>query len=263
MTTHKLINGEAIEVPDELAPRVRAYLGVISNAAADPDIDYRTLFSLVYSPANPLLSVDRATGGAVVRPEVLDDPVFRLMSDILARKGLMRSGRTVDDVAALYTVPVAVAAEQLGISTRSVRLALTERRMAGMKKDGEWFTSPEGVEAYKVAKSGPRGDRAGSPLVVHAGGENGFGLKFRADPRAKVEGLASNTFGVNEWVRVEVLTYMKGQDSARFVVLEPGDTEDVYKHGPFSIRGAFKITERINNTRAAREAWREVVDDDS
>lgn len=254
MSTHHLVTGDVVELP-ELAPAMAAYLDVIRVAAANPDIDYRTLFSLVYSPANPLLGTDRATGGAVVRPEVLDDPAFRVMSDLLARKGLERTGRTVQDLQDLYTVPVSAAAEALGITERSIRQALTERRMAGMKKDGEWFTSPEGVEAYRVTRSGPRAAGAGQPLEVRVGGENGYGLKVREDPRASSTGIGPNLLQITFWVRLEVLTYLKGNDSARYFVLEPAEEEANLHHGPFYVAGKFKITEKINNAREARETW--------
>jgi hypothetical protein len=56
------------------------------------------------------------------------------------------------------------------------------------------------------------------------------------------------------WRRVGVL--VSGDRSVRLYVLEPAGSEDEINAGPFFVHGRFRIAQKINNARAAQEAWK-------
>ena len=61
------------------------------------------------------------------------------------------------------------------------------------------------------------------------------------------------------WSRAYVLTTDRKKRSSRLLVLEPEEGEEgelVYDE--FFARGAFKIVEKVNNAKQAREAWSKI-----
>jgi hypothetical protein len=76
-----------------------------------------------------------------------------------------------------------------------------------------------------------------------------------------VPGYGSVEAAFVRWKRVGVITGVKGAegapDSYRFFVLEldPGAGEQTIELQGFYVRGPFRVVEKVNNARRAREAW--------
>lgn len=85
--------------------------------------------------------------------------------------------------------------------------------------------------------------------VKHAAGE--LDDRVSAGPRSVVSGVVRAG-----WRRLAVLTV--DAPKQRLFVLEPAAEEasPPLTCGPFYVRGRYRITDRINNPREAREAWK-------
>ncbi len=80
-------------------------------------------------------------------------------------------------------------------------------------------------------------------------------MKHPGDLEGKTK-IDANTVGgrVPEWRRIAVLS--GGKEKYRLFILEPGDEENEIVFGEFSVRGRFKIAEKINNAREASEMFK-------
>ena len=153
MPTYKLMSGETITYP-EPAPEVAAFLARVQAAADDPAVDLNGLISLIYSAENPLLDTTMLPGRAMVTKAAFNNPAYRIITNLMGEKSV-RLG-LLDPVAAeaCYTISVNEAAEQLGITPGAVRAAIKARKIAAHLRNGEWYTRPESIAAYKVSNRG-------------------------------------------------------------------------------------------------------------
>jgi hypothetical protein len=99
-------------------------------------------------------------------------------------------------------------------------------------------------------------------LRCRAGSAPGVSFRVKAPERVELGGGAegsSEELGILRWKRVGVISGAVRANGApksfRFWVLEPGPTESEIELAGFYVRGPFKVVERINNDRRAREAW--------
>ncbi len=95
-------------------------------------------------------------------------------------------------------------------------------------------------------------------LELLMGSADGRVLKFKADvPFDGTERAAHAQTRVavaDGWTRAIVYTVEKPQRQRAFLLV-PNDAEEEIVFGAFYVRGRFRIEERINNPRRAREAW--------
>ncbi|MCI0703076.1 MAG: helix-turn-helix domain-containing protein [Planctomycetia bacterium] len=153
MPTYKLMSGETIEYPTP-APDVAAFLSRLHLAAADPTVDIHQFIALVYGDENPILDRTFIPGRPMVTLAVFENPIYRVMSDLIGVKRVQLGLLDPEKVAAAYTISVKDAAKQLGITESSVRAAITARKLAAHMRNGQWYTRPEAVAAYKVSNRG-------------------------------------------------------------------------------------------------------------
>ena len=153
MPTYKLMSGETITYP-EPAPEVAAFLARVQAAADDPAVDLNGMISLIYSEENPLLDTTMLPGRAMVTLKVLKNPAFLIMTELLGVKRIQLGLLDPIAAAACYTISVNEAAEQLGITPGAVRAAIKARKIAAHLRNGEWYTRPESIAAYKVSNRG-------------------------------------------------------------------------------------------------------------
>ena len=97
----------------------------------------------------------------MVTREAFENPVYRVMTELLFRKELAVANQTVDTVAAAHTVSVKEAARQLGITEASVRAAIAGRKLAAWMRNGQWYLRPESVASYKVSNRGRKKRKKG------------------------------------------------------------------------------------------------------
>jgi len=98
-------------------------------------------------------------------------------------------------------------------------------------------------------------------LCVRCGAADDRVLKIsqRVQPTALREKRPNVHEGVVDpgWHQLAVRTEDKRSNRARFLLLEPADTHTEFNFSPFYVKGEFKVVQRVNNPRKAREAWRD------
>jgi excisionase family DNA binding protein len=262
MHTHETVSGHTIELPEDA--HVDAFLARLAAMVADPTKTENDMIALAYARENPILEpwpLDEARGQ--VTAAVLANPAYRVITDLLFRKRLAETGTDPAKIGARYTLTVAETAQRLGVHESAVRQSIAAGRLASWVREGRHYLSPQHVEAYQVGPQGPKPPQprptAGAPLRVVAGHVKGYSLKIKAPGElADVERVAEHTIAgtVARWARVAVFT--GEHDKARLFILEPAPDgeEQEFVHNAFSVRGRFRIADKINNARKAAEAWK-------
>ena len=165
MPNHQItINGRTIEY--EPTPSEARFVQRVEAAVANAGVSEAELRSLIYGPENPLL--DQQAGYSFVTPAAFDNPVFRVLLDLLDQKRVRMGSLHLEKAAARYTLSVAEAAERLGIRDSAVRTAVLEGRLPSWIKDGQIRLAPASVGTYEVSRRGrpPR-------LLVTSGSKDG------------------------------------------------------------------------------------------
>lgn len=263
MNTHTCISGEVIDYPD-LAPNVAGFLDRVRAAVADPTVPVSDLLLLIYGDENPILDHDFVPGRAMVTRRVFENPVYRVLTDLIGVKQLNLGQLEPAKVDAAFTISVQDAATQLGLTPGAVRAAIVARKLAGHMRNGQWYTRPEAVAAYKVStrgrkKSGAAPVNAMSRVVFRAGGVAGGSLSVRVAGRELTvtkhdDGTITGEVPP-EWERAAVKTTTKSGVRVFELEPDPGGSEEVEHLGLF-VRGPFRVVGRHNNTRAANAAWK-------
>lgn len=264
MPIHLTLSNKEIEY--ELTPELAAFVDRVRTLAAAKRTTDADLVGLIYSKENPILDHSLFPERGAVTREVLDNPVYHVLCDLLARKRLELEGVDVEVLASRYTVTVSEAAEMLGIHPSAVRQAIDARRLASWKKDGKHFLNPDHFASFRLGNGGPK-KRAeptiGQTLVVRMGNVEGSSVRISA--------LGSEVFGVRDvghilrgdvapsWTKVFVIaTHTRGaQKTVRYFELAPSHEAAELKIGDeFYVRGGFRIVRKTNNATEANAAWR-------
>lgn len=153
MPTAQLFSGEVIEYPTP-APEVAAFLERLRAAAADPAVSVGEFMDLLSGSENPILDREFVPGKYYVTRKVFDNPVYRVMSDMIATKQINLGLLDPEKVAATYTLSVNEAAERLDMTPEAVRTAIAARKLGGHLRNGEWYVHPRSIDAYQYANRG-------------------------------------------------------------------------------------------------------------
>jgi excisionase family DNA binding protein len=255
MPTHMTLSGHEIE--HDPPPRaVAAFLAKLRAMVADDAVHEQAMIGFAYGPDNPLLDHSLFAGRGAVTKETLADPLYHVTADLLARKHAAVRGIDVEAIAAQHTLSVAEAAERLGVHASAVRQAIASRRLPSWVKDGKYYLRPAAVDAFKIGNRGPKPASAGEPLKVRVGNHEGLSFRFKAlGGLSKVQRPELNIVEAEllRWSRVAVIA--GGQGKHRFFELVPSDEEHELRVGTFYVLGKLAIASKVNNPRAAREAW--------
>lgn len=249
---HDTVSGHRIEFPDP-DPKLARFLRKVQETLDDKKTTEDDLTALIYGSENPILDHGLVPGRATVTRDVFDNPVYHVLSDLLWRKGIQQRGIDVEKVAKRYTLTVKEAGELCGISPGAVRQAIHARRVASWVKDGEYFLDPNGLTPLqRSAKRGPMPAIA-EPLTVRAGG--GKEQLHIHHPGGLLPEKARDTIEttIPRWRRVAVLT--AGDSKLRMYVIEPSEEPNEINFYAYHVKGNFKIVEKFNSPKAAREAW--------
>lgn len=269
--THVTVSGHRIDY--EPTPKVAAFLRRLEDAIGDPKVTERELIGLAYSSENPFLDHGMFPGRGSVTKDVLADPAYHVMTDLLFRKQVAEQEIDVSKLEARYSMTVPQAAVELGIHESAVRQAIAAKRLASWLKDGKHFIDPRSLKSFEVGTRGPRKgttievvvndqieitDKLSvEPLELVLGHTKGASLKVRgAEDVETIERVSGNIVRgrLNRWKRVIVMT-TGDAGKRRAFVLEPGADENEITHGPFKVRGRFTIAEKINSAKRADEVW--------
>jgi hypothetical protein len=220
------------------------------------------MIALVYGRENPLLE---ASGGMVTR-EVFENPVYRVLGDLIVRKRVEMDGMDPERLAAKYTLTVADVAAHKGVSEDAIRKAVRENRLPSWVKGGSYFFEQRSIEAVPLGTRGPMPKRI-APISFRVGYDKvtNTQMRLRTDPGGnqpeeveesgavmKYRGTYDGT--VDRWRRAAVFT-AGSRGSARFFELEPSTEPEKLEFHGFYVRGRFRIARKLNSARGARKAW--------
>jgi hypothetical protein len=256
---HEALSGHRIEYSDP-DPKVAKFLERASAMLEDRKATAKDLVALVYGPENPILAPGTIPGAGLVTKDVLENPVYHVLADIIFRKQVAQGGVDIERIAARFTLSAAEAAERKGVSVDAIRAAARERRLSSWSKDGAYFFDPKALDAAQLGTRGPL-PKATEPLVAKVGydRDDRIMLSLKAPSYSQIEGPAPDGASWNgnqvieRWRRVGVLTGGKGK--LRFFELEPSTDENEIKFGKFYVRGRFGFVRKVNGAAAARKAW--------
>jgi len=280
---YSLVSGEVVEYPDQPAA-VNAFLARVTAAVNDLAVSPAELLSLVYGTENPILDTTTQPGRAIVTKAVFENPVYRVLADLVGRKQLLAAGQTPEQASAAYTVSVKDASAQLGLTESSVRTAINNRKLSAVKRNGDWYIRPESIASYKVSNRGrkkvaidsseadpaesnaatqPSGAAAEHGVSVICGSMPGGSLDVRiANAELVVDHRIGHTVSghfPSGWTRAAVKTTTS--NGVRVFELEPAVVMDAelpheLKHLGFMVAGEFKVVKKHNATKTAVEVWK-------
>lgn len=271
MTGHEVRYG-----PDE---GFEAFKARLEEMLGDARAGEQEMIGLAYSRANPILAPmpgDLAGDRGLVTREVLADPRYQVVQDLLARKRFAVQGTDPARVAAEYTVSLADAAKALGLSKSAAQQAFAAGRLPSWVKDGRPFTTQRALDAFAITQRASAKDRPGpAPKVervaegaapperivvrVGHGPEGVFKLRHPGELEGLVRVAGTNIVEghLDAWTRIAVLAGK--DDEARFYELapDPGANATLSGEGGFFVRGGFKVVEAIRTGKKSRARWKE------
>jgi hypothetical protein len=254
MPIHITISGHDIKYED--SPKLDRFLKRVQAMVDDKKATEDDLIALVYGPDNPILEQHALfpERGAVTKT-VLENPVYRVLTDQLARKRFAQTGTDPAKVGAKFTLTVSEAAALKGVTQDAIRKAIRDWRLPSWKQDGEYYLEPKSLEAIELGKRGPMPEHV-EPLKYSIGFDSDLNVFMRIKgPSGELSTNEAEQRGtLSRWRRVAILT--GGAGKLRMVVLEPGDElATPYQFHDYAVRGKFKIVRKVNGSAEARTAW--------
>jgi hypothetical protein len=252
---HEALSGHRIEYPDP-DPKLDKFLKRAQALVEDKRATENDLVALLYGRENPILDPTLFPERGAVTADVLKNPVYHVLSDLLARKRANLEGQTAEQLGKRYTLTVAQAAGELGVTEDAINRGIRERRVPSWVKSGQRFLDPRTFPALKLGQRGPIPASTG-PLDFNAGYDSEAGVYLRIKTpegeRPADKSHPADDDEIHRWRRVGVLT--GGHGKIRFVVLEPATQEAEIKFHSFYVRGKFRVAGKLNNVKEARKAW--------
>lgn len=256
MAKYQTVSGHVIEYDE--TPEVVAFLRRLRALVDDPKAGVHEVTGLAYSRENPILDQTIFPTRGAVTKEVLANPTYAVVSDLVFRKEAAVHGFDLEEMAERHTLTVAEAAERLGVHVSAVRQAIAARRLPSWIRDGRTYIDPASLQALKVWTRGKAESvKPGGDLRVRIGHRSGISLRVKHPGELlEKERVGANIIDgkIVGWRRVVLISRI--EEKMRLFVLEPGDVEEEYAVGPFFVRGPFRIVSKENNAQRANEAWK-------
>jgi hypothetical protein len=265
---YETVSGQRIEYPEPDA-RLAKFIKEAELAAADVKVAEDALVALLFGRENPILDQTFFPERGAVTKEVLENPVYAVLSDLLVRKRLQKDGVDPKKLGSKYTLTVGDAAKRKGVSEDAIRKAIRERRLPAWVREGVTYLEQKTLDAVQLGGRGPLPKGGDEPLVFQVGYDKGHEASFKlvvdgkaqpaqveVDPSKPVNQTHTVHCGrVERWRRAVVFTGAGGH--ARFFELVPSTEEPPERlelYG-FFVKGRFSIIRKENNPKKAREAW--------
>jgi hypothetical protein len=262
---HTSLSGQIIDCKD-LDPKVERFIERARAVLEDKRATENDLIALVYGKENPLLDPTFFPERGAVTAEVLTEPAYHVLQDLIARKRVLQDGKDPAKLGAKYTVTIPEAAALKGVSEDAIRKAIRERRLPAWVRDDVTYLEPRTLDAMSIGGRGPVPKKI-EPLTIRYGYHRTEGafLKFKDQSgvreiddrgnKAFASSMLDQTDELKRWRRVGVLT--GGHGKVRFFELVPSTEESpepIEFHG-FFVRGKYMVLRKVNNAKLAREAW--------
>jgi len=117
--THETLSGHTIEYPDPDA-KLDRFLKRARDLLDDRKATEDDLIVLIYGDENPILDRALFPERGMVTKEVLENPVYAVLQDLLGRKRAAIKGQTAEQLGKAFTITVAEAAEQAGVTEDAI-----------------------------------------------------------------------------------------------------------------------------------------------
>lgn len=246
MTTRSHITLDGHEIAyDDPSPEVGAFLDRITAMVEDPRFSEDDLIEFIYGKDNPVLDCDVFEDRGAVTREVLANPIYNVMVDLLARKAAKNGRLNVEDSNAAATMTVTQAAAEIGITPAGVRKAIASHRLAAVKRGKAYFIRPHDVEVFRRV-SVPRGAKKAPALDVCVGSHDGLAMHIKApsfDVTSKGEGQTMAVVERFKRVAIKLTDKTGSRPSAKLLILVPAERRNEIVHGPFYVRGRFSVVD--------------------
>ncbi len=250
---HTTLSGHSVEYPDPDA-KLEKFLKRVAALVDDRKATEDDIITLVYGRDNPILDHTLFPERGAVTREVLDNPVYSVLTDLIARKHAAVAGLGAEQLGKRFTLTVAEAAAQAEVTKDAIRKAIAAKRLPSWVRDGQYFIDPKSLVALRF---GTRLPFESTPIEFRAGYNanlNAF-LRVKAPdgehPRDKSDPEDDDT--IPKWRRVGVLC--GGNGTLRFFILEPGKEKRSLPWHGYEVAGKFDVVEKVNNKADARKAW--------
>lgn len=254
--SHELANGKRVEY--EATAEVVKFIDRLKKMVDDDGVSNGEFVAVAYSRANPILNSDLHPERGFVTPEVLKDPAYKVVQDLLFRKE--ENQRSVKRKAATYTLTVTEAASRLGMSPAAVRKAIDAGRLTSWVHDGIVHLSPDELDRLDVGTRTPtkRQSVSGGPLEVSVGHEPGSSLRIAGFDLSGLQRSKGNVLhGRIDPGWRELVVVVSGEGGYRRAFrLVPATKESEIEHHSFFVRGRFTIAETANSPVKANAMWK-------
>lgn len=257
---HETVSGHRIEYEDD-EPKLAKFLRRVHTLVEDEHATEDDVIALVYGRENPILDQTIFPERGAVTTEVIKNPVYQVLQDLLFRKRVQIDGTDLDRLAAKFSLTLEAAAARAGVTVDGLRKAIRDRRLPSWIKDGKHFIEPKALDAIEFSTRGPapKGARALKYRIGHDPTSN-TSVRLWTDwdgdlsDREKLEGETHR-----KWTHAALLTAGAG-GKLRLFNLTPAEEENEITFGDFYVRGHFEVTQKVNAPKAAREAWEALPD---
>jgi hypothetical protein len=152
MQTYITLDGQTVTYPDP-TPDVAAFLGRVELALIDPNVSWGDFLTLTHGLENPIMDTTFVPGLAMVTNKNCDNPILKILSDMLNRKQILLGKLNWDATVAAYTVDVATAAKELNLTEDEVIAAITRKELGAIKRGEHWMLRPNSLDSYRFLKS--------------------------------------------------------------------------------------------------------------
>lgn len=252
---HTTLSGHDIKYPDP-DPKLDRFLKRARDLLDDAKASEDELTLLVYGEDNPILDRTFFPGRGMVTASVLENPVYHVLTDLLARKRAAIKGQTPEQLGKPFTLTVAQAAEQVGVTEDAINKGIRARRIPSWVKDGQRYLDPRTLAALRLGARGILPDGY-ERLEVRVGANHAGQLQVKfpggqLPNRAEAIPYSIEAKLGQRWKQIAVLT--GGHDRIRMFVIEPGGTDEIEFEG-YWVKGKFTIVKKYNSSEAARKAW--------
>jgi excisionase family DNA binding protein len=273
--TYTSMTGDQITYDSAERPEAAAFIARVRIATYSPQVTVNQLVDLVYGIDNPILLQGQVAGRGMVTPEVMQDPLWYIMTDLLNRKlaeaDILNAERfklsyeehqKIAKPPAEFSMTIAQAAEQLGLTPNAVRAAVKRDALEARKIGGRWLLNPSDVADYRPVR-GRQHRRVieSTPLVVTIGNMPGWSAAVEHDGEFRElrrEGKRIVVGEITNWTKA-MLRIKRNRKDHFFWVFTPDASSEKRRTrvGPFGYEGHVSCVV-IEDPIDIRRNWRKI-----
>jgi len=153
MNIYTTLEGNTISL-DDFEPTIIRFIKSVKTASENPKVTVDNMLSLVYGSKNPILDHDMIPGRAMVTRQVLANPAYEILTDLIGIKEVRFGLLNIEEAHAAHTVDVPTAARQIGVTKQAIRAAIDRGDLYAIRRGGQYWLRPESVASFRVSTRG-------------------------------------------------------------------------------------------------------------